>query len=80
MIEINDEIQGTYNSNSSVKFKTSITRLSFSDYSDRYKHVKATITVPNTATASATVNNTNKKVIFENCTPFTNWIIKINNT
>ena len=80
MIEINDEIQGTYNSNSSIKFKTSITRLSFSDYSDRYKDVKATITVPNTATASATVNNTNKKVIFENCTPFTNWIIKINKT
>ena len=77
---MNDESQGTYNSNSSIKFKTSITRLSFSDYSDKYKHVKATITAPNTATASATVNNTNRKVIFKNCTPFTNWIIKINNT
>ena len=39
-----------------------------------------TITVPNTAAASATVNNTNKKVIFRNCAPFTNCITEINNT
>ena len=29
------------------------------DYSDGYIHVKATITVPNTAAAAAPINNTN---------------------
>ena len=39
-----------------------------------------TITVPNTATADAVVNNANKKVIFKNCVPFTDWITETNNT
>ena len=42
--------------------------------------VKGTKTVPNTAAAGAAVNNTNKKVIFKNCAPFTDWITEINNT
>ena len=29
---------------------------------------------------SAAVNNTNKKVIFKNCAPFTNCISEMNNT
>ena len=33
-----------------------------------------------TADVGAAVNNTNKKVIFKNCAPFTNCIIEINNT
>ena len=32
------------------------------------------------AAAGATVNNTNKNVIVKNCAPFTDYIIKINNT
>ena len=32
------------------------------------------------AAAGATVNNTNKKVIFKNCAPFTNYITEVNNT
>ena len=50
------------------------------DYSDAYILVKGTITVNNTAAANANADNTNKKVIFKNCTPFTNCISKINNT
>ena len=38
------------------------------------------ITVNNTAAEGAAANNTNKKVIFKNCAPFTNCISKINNT
>ena len=38
------------------------------------------MSVPNTAAASAAVNNTNEKVIFENCAPFTDCITEINNT
>ena len=49
-------------------------------YSDPYIHVKATITVPNTPAGGEAVNNTNKKVIFKNCAPFTNYVSKINNT
>ena len=38
------------------------------------------ITVNNNAAADADANNTNKKVIFKNCAPFTNCISEINNT
>ena len=50
------------------------------DYSDAYILVKGTITVPNMAAAGVVVNNTNKKVIFKNCAPFTNVITKVNNS
>ena len=52
---------------------------SLCDYSDAYILVKGTISVNNTAAIDAAVNNTNKKVIFKNCTPFTNCISEINN-
>ena len=50
------------------------------DYSDSYIHVRGNITVPNTAAAGAAINNANKKVIFENSSPFTDCITKKNNT
>ena len=55
-------------------------RPSFCDYSNAYILLKGTITLPNTATKGATVNNTNKKVIFKNFAPFTDCITEINNT
>ena len=55
-------------------------RLNLCDDSDAYIHVKAAITVPNTAATGAPVNNTNKKLIFKKCAPFTNCISQINNT
>ena len=48
------------------------------DYSDAYILVKRNATVNNTA-ADGAANNTNEKVIFKNCAPFTNCISKINN-
>ena len=42
--------------------------------------IKGTISANNTAAAGAAVNNTNRKVIFKNCAPFTNCISEINNT
>ena len=57
--------------------KTSMLKSSLCDYSDTYILVKGNITVNNTAAAA---NDTNKKVIFKNCAPFTNCISKINNT
>ena len=53
---------------------------SLCDYSDAYILVKGTITVNNTAAANSDANNTNKKVIFKNCAPFTNYRSEINNT
>ena len=55
-------------------------RYSLRDYSDAYILVKGNISVHNTGDADVDANNTNKKVIFKNCAPFTNCITKINNT
>ena len=79
-VEIYDESRGTYNVNSQIKFKITMLKSSLSDYSDAYILVKGTITVNNTAAADADANNTNKKVIFKTCAPFTNYISEINNT
>ena len=79
-VEINDESRGAYNVNSQIKFKTTMLKSSLCDYSDAYILVKGTINVNNTAAQGAAANNTNKKVIFKNCVPFTNCISEINNT
>ena len=52
---------------------------SLCDYCDAYILVKVTITVNNTAAVDSDANNTNKKVIFKNCPPFTDCISEINN-
>ena len=79
-VEINDESRGTYNVNKQIKFKTKMLKSSLYDYSDAYILAKETITVNNTAAADADANNTNNKVIFKNCAPFTNCISEIINT
>ena len=80
-VEINDDIRGAYSPNKQIRFKTSMLRSSLCDYSDAYILVKGNITVNNTAAdGAAAANNTNKKVIFKNCAPFTSCISKINNT
>ena len=78
-VEINDEKRVSYN-NYNIKYKTSVIRSNLYDYSDAYIHVKGTAIVPNTAVADAPVSNTNKKVIFKSCAPFTSFITLINNT
>ena len=45
----------------------------------QYILVKGNITVNNTAADGAAANNTNKKVIFKNCAPFSDCMSKINN-
>ena len=79
-VEINDDVRGVYSPNKQIRFKTAMLRSSLCDYSDAYILVKGNITVNNTANDGAAANNTNKKVIFKNCAPFTNCISKINNT
>ena len=79
-VEINDGSRGVYNINSQIKFKTTMLESSLCDYSDASILVKGTISVNNTATEGAAANNTNRKVIFKGCAPFTNCISEINNT
>ena len=50
------------------------------DHSDAYIFIEGTITVNNTTDADADADNTNIKVIFKNCVPFTNCISEIKNT
>ena len=79
-VGVNDESRGAYNVNNQIKFKTTMLKSSLCEYSDAYILVKGTITVNNTAAQGAAANNTNKKVIFISCAPFTNCISEINNT
>ena len=78
-VEINNDVRGVYSPNKQIRFKTSMPRSSLCDYSDAYILAKVNITVNNTAAAGAATNNTNNKVIFENCALFTNCISEINN-
>ena len=78
-VEIHVEARGVYNVNSKIKFKTTMLKSSLCDYNGAYILVKGTITVNDTSAAGAAANNTNKKVIFKNCAPFTNCISEIIN-
>ena len=79
-VDLNDESRETCNTNSQIKFKTTIVKSSLCDYSDAYILVKGTIAIPNTAVADVDASNANEKVIFKNCAPFINCISEINNT
>ena len=77
-VEINNDARGMYNTNSQIKFKTSMLRSSLCDYSDAYILVSGTITVPNTEAAEASPNN-RENIIIKNCAPFSDCISEINN-
>ena len=79
-VEINDESRQTYSVNSQIRFKTTMLKSSLCYYSDAHILVKGNITANNTAAADANPDNTNKKIIFKNCAPFTNCLSEINNT
>ena len=78
-VEINDEAGCIYSPNKQINFKTSMLRSILCDYGDVYILIKGNLIVNNTAEAGAAADNTNKKVKFKNCAPFTNCISKINN-
>ena len=79
-VEINDDSRGIYNVHRQIKFKTTMLKSSIFDYSDAYILVKGRVTFDNTSAAGVAANNTNKKIIFKNCAPFTDCISGINNT
>ena len=76
-VEINDESRVTCNTNSQIKFKTSMLRSSLCDYSDAHILMRGTITEAEVAVGGG---NNNIQEVFKNCAPFTNYINEINNT
>ena len=76
-IEEIDDFRRMYNTNSQIKFKTSVLRLILCDCSDKYILVRGTVAV---VALAAGAGNRNIQAVFKNCSPFTNCISKINNT
>ena len=68
----NDDSRGTYNTNSQIKFKTSMLRSSLCDYSEAYILIKSTISI-----AAREINNqynADEEYVFKNCVPFPDCI------
>ena len=65
-----------FNTNSQLKFITTMLKSSLCDYSDAHILDKRIISVTKTAATSATANN-NDKVVFKNEAPFTDCISEI---
>ena len=80
--EINDNSRGTYNTNSQIKFKTTMSKSSLCDYSDVYilLIVAITFTAQGAHTAAMQADRDNKQVILKNFALFTDCITEINNT
>ena len=81
-VEINDDSNGKYNTNSQIKFKTSRLRSGLCDYSDAYILASGTITITGAGAddVAKPLNERNKGVIFKNSALFTDCINEISNT
>ena len=81
-VEINDESRGTYSVNNQIRFKTTMLKPSFCDYSDAYIIVKGKITITGARdnAAARQADERDKGVAFKNCAPFINCISEINNS
>ena len=79
-VEIDDESRGSYNVNSQIKFKTTMSKTSLCDYSDAYILVKGKITITGAGDDAAARQTDETGVAFKHCAPFTNCISEISNT
>ena len=82
LVEINDDLRGTYNTDSQIKFKTSMLKSKLSDYSDAYLFLSRTITIVGSGAddAARAADKNSKQAILKNWAPFTDCITEINNT
>ena len=62
-VKINDDVRGTCNTDSQIKFKTLTLKSSLYDYSDTCKLVKGTISISPVPTPAANPNNNDKEVV-----------------
>ena len=76
----NDKSRVTYNTNSQIKFKTSVIKSSLYDYSDAYILVKGNITVVGAGADNASGAVDNKHAIFTYFAALIDRITEINNT
>ena len=81
-IEINDQSRGVYNTNSDIRFKTTMLKSSLYYYSDAYILVKGTITITGAGddAAARQADERIKGVVSKNFAPFINCKSEINNT
>ena len=81
-VEKSDDACRTYNTNSQIKFKTSMLKSSLCDYSDAFIPVSGTITITRARAddAAKRLDERNEGVIFKNCVLFIDCISKIKNT
>ena len=79
-VETNDESRGTYTGND-IRFKITMLRSNLCDYADPYV-LKRTITITGAGNDDATkrADERDNGVTLKNCTPFTKYISRINNT
>ena len=82
MVEIKNELRGSYGKNNQIKFKTSMIRSNLCDYSNAYVLVSgiATIGGEGEEDAAKLLDERNKGVIFKTCASFTECTSNINNT
>ena len=68
MVEINDDTSVTYNTNSKIKFKTSMLKSSSCDYSHAYMLVGRTVTITDAAINDVTkrADERKKEIMFKN--------------
>ena len=68
MVEINDDTSVTYNTNSKIKFKTSVLKSSSCNYSDAYMLVGRTVTITDAAINDVTkrADERKKEIMFKN--------------
>ena len=80
-VKINDQSHGTYNTNSQIKFKTTLLKSSLCDYSNAYIRARGIVKVIGKGATTAAIANdgNNKQIMFKNCAPFTDCISEINN-
>ena len=71
-----------YNTNSDIRFKTTMLKSGLCDYSDAYMLVKGTIRITGAENDAAArqADERKKGVVFKNCAPFINCKSEINNT
>ena len=72
--EINDQSRRVSNTNSDIRFNTTMLKSSLCDYSDAHILIKETITITGAGDDAAVrqADERNKDVIFKNCSPFIN--------
>ena len=79
-LEINDDSHVMCNINSQIKFMTTMSKSILCDSSDAHILVKMMITITRRwkYEAARQADEINKKVMFKNCAPLTNFISEIN--